>query len=526
MCSELIQIVSTWCSRESRLTGVGSWPDLEEPWIRTAPARNALAEAAAGRSRVPHAASIVFRHEVGYGLSPRKLLEMALLPATSLLSPRIRVLQTLSRLADCNQIDEWLRGGAYPRRYGGVVVDATPEMLLRLYDSKLVRSVEGESRWNFSLDRVGQMMRCNATHQTEATGRGVTVAVIDSGIDTTHPAFMGRISQQSRSFGRIGELGRDLTDTRGHGTHVAGIIGGDGSGSEKNSLSGVAPGVKLLVLKVENDIGASEAVYYAVREKADVINVSGSISLPNPAMPSPWVWSGYESELEMSLNYAMQRGVVVTVAAGNDGWRDDPGSTINAPATGQHALAVGSVWSDVNTAAPRLSSFSSHGPVMRSNEVQPGSPTSRKLLNGAQYIEYQKPDVLAPGGETDYSAGITPSDTRGLSAAQGVMSANAEGFGSNSYIASAGTSMSAPAVAGIAALIIEYARNNNLGLDEKRKRAFMVHNIIRAGAHDLGLPAAEQGFGLVDFGDILDILRRIKARRDALEDYCIPPVLP
>jgi len=86
--------------------------------------------------------------------------------------------------------------------------------------------------------------------------------------------------------------------------------------------------------------------------------------------------------------------------------------------------------------------------------------------------------------------------------------------------------MAAPVVAGLAALVIEYADRNGLGLAQRSDRALIVHNIIRATARDLGLPRCEQGYGLVDWTGIERTLGQILSGQDFFDNYRIPPAFP
>jgi hypothetical protein len=86
--------------------------------------------------------------------------------------------------------------------------------------------------------------------------------------------------------------------------------------------------------------------------------------------------------------------------------------------------------------------------------------------------------------------------------------------------------MAAPVVAGLAALIIEYADRNGLGLAQRSDRALIVHNIIKATAQDLSLSRSEQGYGLVNWTRIESTLGQIASGGDFLDNYQIPPVYP
>lgn len=185
-------------------------------------------------------------------------------------------------------------------------------------------------------------------------GTGVKVAVVDTGVDYTHPALAGRV-----------ELGPDFAnndhdprDGHGHGTHVAGIIA-----SRDETRRGVAPGVTIQAIKVLSDEGSGSesgviaGVEWAVLHGAKVIN----LSLGGPGS------GGYDA-LAQAVDNAVKSGVVVAVAAGNGG---PDFTTVGSPGDARLAVTVGATNSD-----RALMDWSSRGPT----------------LDGRT-----KPDVLAPG---------------------------------------------------------------------------------------------------------------------------------
>lgn len=233
-----------------------------------------------------------------------------------------------------------------------------------------------------------------------STGAGITVAVIDTGIDYTHPALGGGIGPGRKVIGGWDFVNDDPDprDDNRHGTHVAGIIA-----AQSGEMTGIAPGVSLLAYKVLN-AGASgsesdiiAAIERAVdpngdgdsSDRADVINLSlGTAGHPNDPMA-------------LAVDYAVAQGSVVVVAAGND----ETFHVIGSPASAVSAITVGAT--DRNeTIAP----FSSRGP---------------STGNGAV-----KPDLVAPG---------TSIRSTGLDGA---------------FIELSGTSMASPYVAGLAALLL------------------------------------------------------------------------
>ncbi|MEV0236478.1 S8 family serine peptidase [Nonomuraea sp. NPDC050786] len=152
-------------------------------------------------------------------------------------------------------------------------------------------------------------------------GQGVTVAVIDSGVDETHP--------QIRLAGKADLTNTTYRDCVGHGTAVAGII----AGQPRNDVPfyGVAPGVRLLSIKQSNDTSGdvsvlAKAIRAAADENADVINVS--------------IEAQDQPDLRAAVNYALGRDIVIVAAAGNQ-QKDDGTSSPSYPAAYDGVLAVG-----------------------------------------------------------------------------------------------------------------------------------------------------------------------------------------
>ena len=139
----------------------------------------------------------------------------------------------------------------------------------------------------------------------------VRVAVVDSGIDLSHPDLVPRIAA-AKSF-----VGGSAQDTRGHGTIVAGIIGAEVENA--TGIAGLAPGAELLVAKVVADNGTisveaeAKAIHWAVDHGARVINISLG-GLRDPSDPSRDTYSRLEQQ---AIAYAVRHGVVVVAAVGN-----------------------------------------------------------------------------------------------------------------------------------------------------------------------------------------------------------------
>ncbi|MBE1876289.1 S8 family peptidase [Myceligenerans pegani] len=239
------------------------------------------------------------------------------------------------------------------------------------------------------------------------TGEGVTVAVLDSGIDTTHPDLAGAVVGE-RDFTDDPD-GPDPTDGHGHGTHVASILAGSGAASD-GAHRGIAPDADLLNAKVLDDNGdglvswSIDALEWAGTQDADIANMS---------LGQPWYYTDGTDPASLAVDAATERyDMLVVAAAGNDG----PGRhTITPPGTATSALTVAAV-----DDADEQAWFSSAGPRFGDHAL--------------------KPDIAAPGD------GIVAARAAGTSLGDPV---------DDLHTALSGTSMATPHVAGAAAILAQ-----------------------------------------------------------------------
>lgn len=278
-----------------------------------------------------------------------------------------------------------------------------PDYEVKLVLDKSIPQIQADKVWDFGV-----------------TGKNIDVAIIDTGIYDEHPFLI--VEKE------IDYTGEGTSDLHGHGTHVAGIVA-----STDSIYKGVAYGSNLFNVKVLDQYGSGsgsdviKGIEWAVDNGAEIISMSLGAEVAS--------CDGTDA-LSRAVDNAVDKGVVVVVAAGNSG--PDTG-TITAPGCSKKGITVGAV--DDNDNVP---SFSSRG------------PTDDGRI---------KPDLVAPG--------------------VGIISTWKDG----SFRLLSGTSMSTPHISGVVALLLE--TDSSLGPAD-------IKSILKINALDLGLDGNTQGAGRVD----------------------------
>jgi serine protease AprX len=281
------------------------------------------------------------------------------------------------------------------------------------------------------------------------TGKGVTVAVIDSGIAPV--ADLNDANGTSRVIFSQDFTGTGDGDGFGHGTHIAGIIGGTGADSScancTHTITGVAPGVSFVNFRVLDNNGAgTDASVIAAIEAAIANKDKFNIRVINLSV-GRGVFESYKLDpLTQAVERAWQAGIVVVVAAGNNG-RDNSHDNhgygmITAPGNDPYVITVGAMKTQNNPdpTDDTPATYSSKGPSIVDMVVKPDL-----VAPGNQIIS-----LLAPNStlSTQYPTNIVP-----LRIYQDTTSTE----NSTSYFAMSGTSMATPMVVGAAALLLEKA---------------------------------------------------------------------
>jgi serine protease AprX len=307
------------------------------------------------------------------------------------------------------------------------------------------------------------------------TGTGVGVAVIDSGISTWHDDLTNR-SSWSYPYGdqRVSAFvdfvnGRSLPyDDQGHGTHVAGIIAGNGLDSN-GQHAGMAPDASLISLKVlDSDGQGTISNVIAALDWVLANHAEYNIRVVNLSVGAAIRESYWSDPLTLAAKRVVDAGVTVVAAAGNRG-RGSNGQPqyggVTAPGNAPWVLTVGASTtnSTTNRADDAMASFSSRGPT---------------------FLDWSaKPDLVAPGQGTVSLA--DPLSTFYTTRAQALLP-GLWATGHSPYLTLSGTSMAAPVVSGTVALMLQanptLTPNAIKGILQYTSQQFAGYNALTQGA--------------------------------------------
>ncbi len=299
------------------------------------------------------------------------------------------------------------------------------------------------------MDRV----RKQIDFTSDYSGKGICIAVLDTGA-AAHPDMKNKI-KYFKDF--VGNRAMPYDDSS-HGTHICGILCGDGRSSE-GKYCGIAPGAGLVVCKILNQKGEGSAdtmlkaleFIKRYRRQLDIriINISVGIGELNH--------SGMLDKMQSAIEALWEEGVVIVCAAGNKGPADD---SISAVCNSTKVITVG----------------------CHDGEYLKGNKDSCEIHSGRgkRFAQVRKPDIVAPG-------------TR-------IVSCNANWNRTyrsqpQYYIEKSGTSMATPIVSGCAALLLE-------------KEPWLLPDQVKArmlySATDLGESWNKQGWGMINVKRMLE----------------------
>ncbi len=238
-----------------------------------------------------------------------------------------------------------MRMSGADRRQRGIRAVASTALGLLMVGGTATQAQADSTRslqWHLDAMHAEEMWRTS-------TGKGITVAVIDSGVDPTNPDLKGQVLD-GKDLAPPKSAGDEHTDYDGHGTGMAGLIAGTGAYGGGKGAFGLAPGVKILPIRVpsenEDALGFgrpayfSKAIRYAADEHAQVINISMVSSISTP-------------QLTAAVKYALERGSLIFAGVGNNAEKGNP---VLYPAGTPGVVGVAAVGKNL-----RRSSFSEYG---------------------------------------------------------------------------------------------------------------------------------------------------------------------
>ena len=314
--------------------------------------------------------------------------------------------------------------------------------------------------------QIPAQIGANELHKVGVTGKGVTVAIIDSGLGQFSALNQNTLGLERR-ITVVNSLGEDASDTQdlnGHGSHMASILADSTSifdqyGAPTGAHSGVAPDVDLVMIKAFDEKGEAsyssvlQGIEYAI-ENRDSLN----IRVLNVAFSFPATSFYWEDPINQALMRAWDNGITVIAPAGNGG---NEHMTVGVPGNNPYVITVGAMDDNrtpVDSSDDIVASFSSYGPTVEG---------------------FMKPEVLAPGTNV-----------------RGFVSQNSLLADKNGTSGISGTSQATAVAAGVVALMIQ--QDPSLTPNEIKCRLMSSASQARKQNGELAFSPFAQGAGLIN----------------------------
>lgn len=329
----------------------------------------------------------------------------------------------------------------------GYACEMSASAILEINADPNIEYISYDTRVFAVMDIARKTVGADKISKTGYTGKGVTVAIIDTGTsphnDLIYPTnriigFKDFINEEVKPY-----------DDNGHGTHCAGILGSSGYCS-RGKYMGIAPEVNILSIKVldENGNGKTSDILSAVQWIIDTKEVYKT-KIINFSLGAIAQYRERKDPLVKAANRSIESGMTVIAAVGNSG---PMRNTILSPATSRYVISVGAL--DNNKTSQKeddfIANFSSRGPTLD---------------------RIKKPDLIAPGVD--------------------IMSLSYNKL--NNYTALSGTSMAAPIVSGAAALLL----NSNPNYTH-----FDIKKILTGACSKINASSYDQGAGILDLSKL------------------------
>lgn len=330
----------------------------------------------------------------------------------------------------------------------GFACDMNIQQIKNFYNHEDIDFISYDSRIHSIINRAGKTIGVDKISPIPLTGKGVTVAIIDTGIimhrDLTYPSiriigFKDFLKNKQKPY-----------DDNGHGTHISGLVASNGV-SSKGKYRGIAPEANILSVKALDNEGNGKvsdilsSIQWVIQTKSIFNTRILNLSLGTAAQ-----YSERYDPLVKAANKAIENGLIVVTAVGNNGPSQ---KSILSPSTSRHVISVGAC-DDRDESGLTIPTFSSRGPTRD---------------------RVKKPDLLAPGVDI---VSLSNTDATG-------------------YTSLTGTSMSAPIVSGVVALMLQ--ENPYLTHFEAKKR--LIENCTRIGVNQF-----EEGAGVLSLNKLFNIV--------------------
>lgn len=308
-------------------------------------------------------------------------------------------------------------------RVPGVALEISAPALAALLDDPAVLRVDLDAGGKAALAQAVPLVHADIVQASGITGAGATVAILDTGIDATHVDLTGALDGEACFCSTADNVGccpgggetrtgpGSAVDDNGHGTHVAGIVTGNGGVAPR----GVAPGSRVVAVKVldatgsfccSSDVVAALDWIAANRPDVDAVNLSlGTNALFPGDCDSA---TAYTLLFSAAVAQLRAQGIAVVAASGNDG----SGTSMSAPACVHDVLSVGATWDanvgyqgtmclpppdgpgpDTTTSAGKIACFSNTDASL--DLVAPGAPID-STLRGGGVVTYYGTSMAAP----------------------------------------------------------------------------------------------------------------------------------
>jgi serine protease AprX len=363
----------------------------------------------------------------------------------------------------------------------GLAVDVYPDEPIQLFDTA-------------SADAIGAAV----TRAAGLTGRGVTVAVVDSGCDASHPDLADHVVHNVKLYsGEYANMRPDGSNTivipfemgpyqnsdllGGHGTHVAGIIAADSTTDPTGRRFGVAPDADLVCYSI-GEVLFTTAVVTAYDHLLDQPDLWG-VDVVNNSWGNSFRQFDPRDPVAVVTKAVADLGVVVVFAAGNSG-DTDAEMSLNPFSQPPWVISVAA-----GTLSHRRAGFSSNGLVFDNSEAAQVGAGGHTVFSGDRIGVYH-PDVTAPGQSISSTC-----------SSAGVAIPACPPYGNRS---ASGTSMASPHVAGAAAVLLQA----NPGLTPDQVRSALQTTATPVSAADgSALPFWQVGYGYVDLAAAVNLVR-------------------